>query len=190
MQHRTGRAQPGGQRAIARARYLARDFAARLRRAATRVGGDDGAALACAFVDMVLGGDAPVGWPIAELIELLDTASGADRQVGRLLTDLARSRPICLRRRQRTSRRRPPEPRLRMPRSRLDPSIPRRSARTLLYTSEASRSLVQHALAHRDPRLHRWARASAFYTASSSTWPPSCRRIRAPAATPSRRAAI
>ena len=44
---------------------------ARLVLAATRIGGDEGAALACAFKDMVADtGIHPLHWPLEELIEL------------------------------------------------------------------------------------------------------------------------
>jgi hypothetical protein len=78
-----------GDRLIGRARRLAFGSAARLRRAATRLAGDDGLALACAIVDMVMAGEPPAGWPIAAMIELLDTPAGRrDRQVERLLAEL------------------------------------------------------------------------------------------------------
>lgn len=77
------------ERALARARHLSRTSAARLRRAATRLGGDDGLALACATIDMAASGEFPAGWPIAELIALLDTPAGRrDRQIERLLVEL------------------------------------------------------------------------------------------------------
>lgn len=50
---------------------------------------DDGLALACAIVDMVMAGEPPAGWPIAEVIALLDTPAGRrDRQVERMLAEL------------------------------------------------------------------------------------------------------
>jgi len=71
-----------GDRLIGRARRLALGSSARL-------GGDDGLALACAIVDMVAAGESPARWPIAEMIDLLDTPAGRrDRQVERLLAEL------------------------------------------------------------------------------------------------------
>jgi hypothetical protein len=62
-----------------------------LRRAAARLAGDDGLALACAAIDLISAGEPPAGWPIAELIALLETPTGArDRQVERLLVVLRR----------------------------------------------------------------------------------------------------
>lgn len=78
-----------GGRLIGRARRLALGSPARLRRAAARLGGDDGLALACAIVDMVAADESPAGWPISAMIELLDTPAGQrDRQVERLLAEL------------------------------------------------------------------------------------------------------
>jgi hypothetical protein len=83
------RGASAGDRLIGRARRLALGSPARLRRAATRLAGDDGLALACVVVDMIAAGEPPAGWPIAEMIELLDTPAGRrDRQVERLLAEL------------------------------------------------------------------------------------------------------
>jgi hypothetical protein len=48
-------------------------------------------ALACAAIDMILAGKSPIGWPVAELIELLDQPGRRrDQQVDRLLASLRR----------------------------------------------------------------------------------------------------
>ena len=73
-----------------RAHELAVSSGARLRLVAARKGGDAGLALACATIDMVLSqGTHPAGWPIGEMIRLLEQDSpGHDRQVDRLLKEL------------------------------------------------------------------------------------------------------
>ena len=74
-----------------RARNLAAGSAARLRLAATRAEGDDGAALACALLDMIRARTCLSGWPVRELIETLSGASSErDAQVRRLLDALRR----------------------------------------------------------------------------------------------------
>ncbi len=74
----------------ARARNLVDASGARLQRATTRAGGDDGAALAAVFIDMVRSEVAPEGWPLPEMIRLLSGEAGRDRQVARLLEALQR----------------------------------------------------------------------------------------------------
>ena len=72
-----------------RARNMALASGARLLRAAARAGGDDGLALACALIDMILSGMPPTGWPIMPLVALLETEIPArDRQVAGLLVAL------------------------------------------------------------------------------------------------------
>ena len=74
-----------------RARKLVRDSAARLRRAATRAGGDAGLAMACALLDMIGSERSPYGWPVREMIALLEgEPERRDRQVLVLLTGLRR----------------------------------------------------------------------------------------------------
>ena len=67
---------------------------ARLVLAASRLGGEEGAALASAFRDMVLDyGTHPLHWPIEELIKLLSRpAERRDAQVEQLIQRLGRLR--------------------------------------------------------------------------------------------------
>jgi hypothetical protein len=79
------------ERVRLRARNLAAGSAARLRLAATRAAGADGAALACALLDMIRARTCLSGWPVRELIETLSGASSErDAQVRRLLDALRR----------------------------------------------------------------------------------------------------
>jgi hypothetical protein len=58
--------------------------------AARRIGGGDGAALACAFKDIVADADYPPPvWPVEELIELLERGlPGKDHHVPRMIARL------------------------------------------------------------------------------------------------------
>ena len=76
-----------GGRLRLRAHQLARDSAARLRRAAARAGGEDGLAFACVLLDMIKADRSQSDWPVSEL---LDGEPARDRQVLVLLTSLRR----------------------------------------------------------------------------------------------------
>ena len=71
------------------ATHLVRTCRARIVRAANRIGGNDGLALAHAFCDMVLDGVDPDGWPLLDLLELLKRPETApDRQTERIVSEL------------------------------------------------------------------------------------------------------
>lgn len=74
---------------LAAATQLVRTCRARIVRAASRIAGNDGLALAHAFCDMVLDGMDPDGWPLLDLLEVLRRPETApDRQTERIVSEL------------------------------------------------------------------------------------------------------
>jgi hypothetical protein len=71
------------------AMHLVRTCRARIVRAASRIAGNDGLALAHAFCDMVLDGMDPDGWPLLDLLEVLKRPeTSPDRQTERIVSEL------------------------------------------------------------------------------------------------------